>query len=102
MSVRTAYVPYVPYPHPDMTLVSDDPAWWPAISYYHLLSYFIVASSTTVLYDWISTFAQEFELIWRQRWSFMTVLYICVRYIGILYSLINILWWLPVSMTDVG
>ncbi|KAG2346203.1 hypothetical protein BDR05DRAFT_1057833 [Suillus weaverae] len=35
-----------------------------------------------------------------RRWSFMNVLYMCVRYIGILYSVISILWYLPVSMTD--
>ncbi|KAG2135149.1 hypothetical protein DEU56DRAFT_913520 [Suillus clintonianus] len=69
-----------------MTYVSNDPAWWPLISYAHFIDYFEVASATVVVYDWALTFTQEVELIWRQRWSFMTVLYICVRYIGILYS----------------
>ncbi|KAG2753755.1 hypothetical protein P692DRAFT_201223495 [Suillus brevipes Sb2] len=36
-----------------------------------------------------------------QRWSFMTVLYICVRYIGILYSVVTTLGYLPISMTNV-
>jgi hypothetical protein len=31
----------------------------------------------------------------------MTVLYICVRYIGILYSVINVLLNLPITITDV-
>ncbi|KAG2032091.1 hypothetical protein BDR03DRAFT_970889 [Suillus americanus] len=31
------------------------------------------------------TFAQEVELIWRQRWSLMTFLYLSVRYAGIGY-----------------
>ncbi|KAG1885381.1 hypothetical protein F4604DRAFT_1918070 [Suillus subluteus] len=95
-----------------MTLVSDNPTWWPFISSSALVNYFVAASSTVVVYDWALTFGQEFELILvskviyqndavdlgqRKRWSFMTVLYICVRYIGILFSAINILWtWTPV------
>lgn len=38
-----------------------------------------------------------------QHWSLMTGLYICVRYIGLLYCVINMLWYLnSVSMTDAG
>ncbi|KAG2357148.1 hypothetical protein BDR07DRAFT_394590 [Suillus spraguei] len=88
-------------PHPDMTIVSDDPALWPLISSSHLSSYFVAASSTAVVYDWVLTFEQEFELVLSQRWSFMTVLYVCVRYIGILISVINLLWSLPISNIDV-
>ncbi|KAG1798890.1 uncharacterized protein HD556DRAFT_1439958 [Suillus plorans] len=84
-----------------MTIVSNDPTQWPFISYSSLINYFVAASSTVVVYDWVLTFGQEFELMLRQRWSFMTVLYICVRYIGILFSVINILSILPVSITDV-
>ncbi|KAG1855955.1 hypothetical protein F4604DRAFT_1219300 [Suillus subluteus] len=84
-----------------MTVVLDYPSLWPFISYNSLINHFIAASSTVVVYDWALTFGQEFELILSQRWSFMTVLYICVRYIGILFSVINILSILPVSITDV-
>ncbi|KAG1798894.1 uncharacterized protein HD556DRAFT_1305755 [Suillus plorans] len=56
-----------------MTIVSDDPARWPFISFCHLLGYFAVASSTAVIYNWALTFGREFELI-------------LVRYIGIIYS----------------
>ncbi|KAG2050426.1 hypothetical protein BDR06DRAFT_645461 [Suillus hirtellus] len=79
--------------------VSDDPAWWPIIDFCRFYNYFLAVCSTVVVYDWALTFGQEFELILRQHWSFMTVLYICVRYIGILYSIVNIL--LMLSMTDV-
>ncbi|KAG1744036.1 uncharacterized protein EDB91DRAFT_207723 [Suillus paluster] len=37
------------------------------------------------------TFGQEVELIWRQRWSLMTALYLSVRYLGIIYAIIQIL-----------
>ncbi|KAG1841769.1 hypothetical protein F4604DRAFT_334060 [Suillus subluteus] len=85
-----------------MTIVSDDPAWWPLISFSRLCNYLVAAGSTAVVYDWASTFGQEFELILSRRWSFMTVLYICVRYIGILFSIMNILSNLLVSITDVA
>jgi hypothetical protein len=83
-----------------MTNVLDDTAIWANFSC--LYNYFLAASCIMVVYDWALTFAQEFELILRKRWSFMTVLYICVRYIGILNSVINILGILPISITDAG
>ncbi|KAG2139738.1 hypothetical protein DEU56DRAFT_912002 [Suillus clintonianus] len=92
-----------------MTLVSDDPSWWPLINAWRISSYFIVAASVGVVYDWVFpalTFGQEVELVWvstvprqknnidlqqRQRWSLMTVFYLTVRYLGILYIALNIL-----------
>ncbi|KAG1738444.1 uncharacterized protein EDB91DRAFT_1289408 [Suillus paluster] len=69
-----------------MTLVSNDPIWWPTIESNRFFSYWIVASSAAVIYDSVLTFGQEVELIWRQRWSLMTILYLSIRYIGILYA----------------
>lgn len=61
------------FANPNMTYVSDDPLWWPAIDAFRLISYFVgswraswimlvmshsswtdlaVASSTAVVYDW--------------------------------------------------
>ncbi|KAG1798102.1 uncharacterized protein HD556DRAFT_1306152 [Suillus plorans] len=34
-------------------------------------------------------FGREVELVWRQHWSFMTVLYLSVRYAGILHAIIS-------------
>ncbi|KAG1775185.1 hypothetical protein EV702DRAFT_1236040 [Suillus placidus] len=59
-----------------MTLVSNDPSWWPFIDSERICSYIIVASSAGVMYDWVSTaltFGREIELVW-------------VRYLGILYA----------------
>ncbi|KAG2342232.1 hypothetical protein BDR05DRAFT_371907 [Suillus weaverae] len=69
-----------------MTVVSNDPSWWPLINANLIFSYFVVAASAGVIYDWALTFGQEVELIWRQRWSLMTVLYLIVRYVGIGFS----------------
>ncbi|KAG2103764.1 uncharacterized protein F5147DRAFT_275300 [Suillus discolor] len=84
-----------------MTYVSNDPSWWPEINWYILFSYWIVVAGVVVVYDWVLTLGQEIELIWRQRWSLMTVLYLTIRYMGILYSVINVLKTMPsVSLTD--
>ncbi|KAG1796241.1 uncharacterized protein HD556DRAFT_1307003 [Suillus plorans] len=86
-----------------MTLVSNDPSWWPTIDQNIFYSYFVVVSCAAVIYDWGLTFAQEVELIWRQRWSMMTVLYLTARYVAIGFSLVNMLISLPtIPKTDVG
>ncbi|KAG1744126.1 uncharacterized protein EDB91DRAFT_1247007 [Suillus paluster] len=72
-----------------MTFISDDPSWWPFINGTRLASYFIVAATAGIVYDWALSFGQEVELIWRQHWSLMTVLYLSVRYFGIIYAVIN-------------
>ncbi|KAG2341795.1 hypothetical protein BDR05DRAFT_949364 [Suillus weaverae] len=67
-----------------MTIISNDPTWWLAIDSYQVFSYFLVASFVVVMYDWALTFGQEVELVWGQRWSLMTLLYLSVRFLGIL------------------
>ncbi|KAG1798128.1 uncharacterized protein HD556DRAFT_1440463 [Suillus plorans] len=84
-----------------MTIVSNDPTWWPTISAYHFSSYFAVATFAGVTYDWALTFGQEVELVWRQRWSLMTVLYLSVRYLGMLVAALYMVGNLPtISLTD--
>ncbi|KAG1759339.1 hypothetical protein EDD22DRAFT_144870 [Suillus occidentalis] len=69
-----------------MTFVSNGPSWWPLIDLRILYSYWTVAAGVVVVYDWVLTLGQEIDLIWRQRWSLMTALYLAIRYIGIPYS----------------
>ncbi|KAG1883409.1 hypothetical protein F4604DRAFT_288887 [Suillus subluteus] len=73
-----------------MTIISNDPSWWPLINSHIIFSYFIVAASIGVIYDWALALGQEVELIWKQRWSLMTVLYLSARYIGIIRAGMNI------------
>ncbi|KAG1744051.1 uncharacterized protein EDB91DRAFT_1124335 [Suillus paluster] len=61
-----------------MTVISNDPSWWPLINANRNSSYFAVAASVGVIYDWALTFGQEVELVWRQRWSLMTIMYLSV------------------------
>ncbi|KAG1778965.1 hypothetical protein EV702DRAFT_112783 [Suillus placidus] len=88
--------------HPsNMTVVSNDPSLWPIINWSLVFSYWSVAASVVVVYDWVLTLRQEIELIWRQRWSLMTMLYIFIRYIGIPYFVANALRYMSlVSLTD--
>ncbi|KAG2104663.1 uncharacterized protein F5147DRAFT_261852 [Suillus discolor] len=84
-----------------MTFVLNGPSYWPYISSDIFLSYWIVATGVVVVYDWVLTLGQEIELIWRQRWSLMTVLYLIIRYIGIPFSVVSLLRFAPwVSLTD--
>ncbi|OAX32401.1 hypothetical protein K503DRAFT_609088 [Rhizopogon vinicolor AM-OR11-026] len=70
-----------------MTIVSDDPSWWPLIETNGIFTYFTFACFAAVIYDWALTFGQEVELVWRQRRSLVTVLYLILRYSGFLYPL---------------
>ncbi|KAG2101149.1 hypothetical protein BD769DRAFT_1508573, partial [Suillus cothurnatus] len=84
-----------------MTVVSNNPSWWPLITLSQFFSYWIVAAGVAVVYDWILTVGQEIELIWRQRWSLMKAIYLVIRYIGIPYSVANVLANMPLfSLTD--
>ncbi|KAG1796014.1 uncharacterized protein HD556DRAFT_1441847 [Suillus plorans] len=74
-----------------MTYVSNDPSNWPYISAIMFLNYWNVAAGVVVVYNWILTLGQEIELIWRQPWSLMTMLYLIIRYIGIPYSVVHLL-----------
>lgn len=47
------------------------------------------------MYDWALTLGQEVELIWSQHWSMMTILYLGVRYLGILFIALNLLYNVP-------
>ncbi|KAG2114868.1 hypothetical protein BD769DRAFT_1642263 [Suillus cothurnatus] len=61
-----------------MTVVSNDPSWWPHISLSLFYSYWSVAAGVVVIYDWVLTLGQEIELIW-------------IRYLGIPYSVMGAL-----------
>ncbi|KAG2353546.1 hypothetical protein BDR07DRAFT_1432975 [Suillus spraguei] len=86
-----------------MTFVSNDPTWWSSIDANILFNYFVVAALVAVAYDWVLTLGQEVELIWRQRWSLMTFLYLGVRYLGIIYATLVMLNSAPtIPLTDTG
>ncbi|KAG2044275.1 hypothetical protein BDR03DRAFT_938802 [Suillus americanus] len=69
-----------------MPLISDDPAWWPVIDASIVASYFIVAASVGVWYDWVLRQENDIDSRQRQRWSWMTALYLCLRYVGLVYA----------------
>ncbi|KAG2033914.1 hypothetical protein BDR03DRAFT_649609 [Suillus americanus] len=85
----------------NMTITSSDPNSWPQIKLFRFYSYFVVASSTAIIYDWSLTFGQEIELVWRKHWSLMNIVYLSLRCAGIIFPVVTMLWTLPsVSLTD--
>ncbi|KAG1787059.1 uncharacterized protein HD556DRAFT_1449114 [Suillus plorans] len=79
-------------------MVSNDPMWWPSINVHRFASYFSVAAFVVITYDCALTFGQEVELVWRQRWSLVTVLYLSVRYLGILFIALSVVGWMMVTI----
>ncbi|KAG1844774.1 hypothetical protein C8R48DRAFT_735315, partial [Suillus tomentosus] len=52
----------------------------------------VFAAVVVVLYDWVLTLGQEIELIWRRRWSLMSVLYLIVMsvfWVCLIYSVFH-------------
>jgi len=86
---------------PDNTYFND-PAWWPFLVWTRAYSNAAVVASVVVVYDWALTFGQEFELVWKQRLSLINLLFISVRYVGILYAIISFLGNVPILNTDLG
>ncbi|KAG1811702.1 hypothetical protein EV424DRAFT_1419809 [Suillus variegatus] len=46
-----------------MTLISNDPSWWPSINASHIASCFGVASSAVLMYDWGEQYSITEQLI---------------------------------------
>ncbi|KAG2101136.1 hypothetical protein BD769DRAFT_1393814 [Suillus cothurnatus] len=56
-----------------MTVVSNDPSWWPQIILSLFYSYWSAATGIVVIYDWVLTLGQEIELIWRHTANMTTI-----------------------------
>jgi hypothetical protein len=50
--VYQVYLSLTPPFSTNMTMVSDDPTWWPNINAYRFSSYFVVAAFVVSAYDW--------------------------------------------------
>ncbi|KAG2364076.1 hypothetical protein BDR07DRAFT_1402665 [Suillus spraguei] len=72
-----------------MTSVSNDLSL--SIKAYNIYGYFTVAASVGIIYDWALTFEQEVELFWKRRWSLVSILYLSIRYVGIVYVVLRML-----------
>ncbi|KAJ8594581.1 hypothetical protein M405DRAFT_475871 [Rhizopogon salebrosus TDB-379] len=66
-----------------MTVTSNSPSFWPLIEANYLWFKFSVAATAIIFYDYGLVFRREVELIWRERWSLTTVLYLITRYLGL-------------------
>ncbi|KAG2073019.1 hypothetical protein BDR04DRAFT_1095473, partial [Suillus decipiens] len=64
-----------------MDSIPDDPM---------MPQWLLMNSNIFYSYWMMLTLGQEIELIWKQHWSLITVLYLVIHYIGIPYSVHNI------------
>ncbi|KAF5328107.1 hypothetical protein D9619_013636 [Psilocybe cf. subviscida] len=72
-------------------MASQDAALISTIELFKKQNYSLVASMTFLVYDILSTFPDEVQYIWsREKWSLTKVLYILIRYYGIVYLSIEI------------
>lgn len=55
-----------------------------------ITSYTAAGLFTVVLYDFVLKFPPELELIWLKPWSIVTVLYVLVRYLGMLVVMLRL------------
>ncbi|KAL6304069.1 hypothetical protein BKA93DRAFT_826060 [Sparassis latifolia] len=55
-----------------------------------------VAALAWLVFDVIITLGQEYEFIWKARWSFPKVLYLAARY----YGLFNLAYYISVSLSS--
>ncbi|CCM06021.1 uncharacterized protein FIBRA_08265 [Fibroporia radiculosa] len=60
-----------------------------------LANFCTVAAMMLLLYDYILTFAQEIQCIWRRKFSGATVLFFLNRYLSIIYRILMLLVILP-------
>ncbi|KAF8838714.1 hypothetical protein BDN67DRAFT_971104 [Paxillus ammoniavirescens] len=61
------------------------------LSSIQLNDYTSVAAVTVIGYDYVLTFASEVEYIWKRPWSWVSMLFIVVRYAGFLTAMLNAL-----------
>ncbi|KAF8135139.1 hypothetical protein EV363DRAFT_1322588 [Boletus edulis] len=53
--------------------------------------YVTVTILTTVGYDYVLTFSNEVEYIWSKPWTWVSALFVCVRYFGLCNLVISAL-----------
>ncbi|OAX37565.1 hypothetical protein K503DRAFT_857284 [Rhizopogon vinicolor AM-OR11-026] len=70
-------------------VVDNSPDWWPILQAIQLsnccsskLMHPLVAAAALVWYDYSLLFTREVNHVWRAPWSFMSSLYVVVRYLG--------------------
>ncbi|KAF9232306.1 hypothetical protein BU15DRAFT_81397 [Melanogaster broomeanus] len=54
-----------------------------------LSDYLSVASATIISHDYILTFSNEVEYVWNRPWTLVSVMYIVLRYLGLLVVMVE-------------
>jgi hypothetical protein len=62
-----------------------------ALEFYQLTDYAAVMVLSAVGYDYILTFSREVEYIWCRRWTWVSTMFVLVRYLGLCWAIIDAL-----------
>jgi len=54
-----------------------------------LNDYISLIGCTIVAYDYFLTFSKEIDYVWRKRWTWVTAIFVLVRYPGLCWALLN-------------
>jgi len=60
-------------------------------------NYITLAVATAVLYDYILTFSRELDYIWCRPWTWVSTLFVVVRYVGLCYVMAGAFRWSIIS-----
>jgi len=72
----------------------------PMIAQYQTVDLSNVGSVCLLAYDAVIQLDREVALVWRAEWSTGKLLYLFVRYVGLISQLINVAQWTSVSLSD--
>ncbi|KAF8126702.1 hypothetical protein EV363DRAFT_1452742 [Boletus edulis] len=60
-----------------------------ALEYIVPLNYICLVMVTAVVYDFILTFSREIEYIWCKHWTWVSTMFVVIRYIGLCWVMIS-------------
>jgi len=58
-----------------------------ALEFLQLCDYATIMALSAVGYDYILTFAREVEYIWCRRWTWVSTMFVLVRYLGLCWAM---------------
>jgi len=62
-----------------------------ALEFLQLCDYATIMALSAVGYDYILTFSREVEYIWCRRWTWVSTMFVLVRYLGLCWAIIDAL-----------
>ncbi|GJE98669.1 hypothetical protein PsYK624_149040 [Phanerochaete sordida] len=70
-----------------------------ATARHQVVRYTAVVSMTVLVVDWVYLFSDEWEHIWKRRWTFAEFLYLCTRYMPFIDVSISLVYYLSPTIS---